>query len=176
MREFFDVWPGLKEKHGQAKLLVFSDGESVVLVQDDAVNAATLLDEDAEVTFGPDGAFWKIQAAYKAMYFRRLEAMGERIVYVGRGEAAPTSGGVKASKVRLPDNVRVAVGPRQIDQPTGRVYVGKATMGTFWWCPKDRQVFMRRHGPVGEWLGFYCHPSEWGDARHRLTERLAIPA
>jgi len=175
--EMFDSWDTLKGEEGDAVVIAYVHGEDIVLLQDDAIQAAEALDEGDGVVFCGVGCFWKFHTSYRAFYFKRLEKMGKRIKYaeatVATVKDAPQP--VRPEKLRLPEFATVvSTEGRKIDGPTGRVYIGKAAMGTFWWCPSTRMVYMRRNNSV--WIGQFCTRTQWGGMAFNVREQLPIPA
>jgi hypothetical protein len=179
--DLFDSWDELRNAEPEWVLIAFVRGYSTVLVQDDAVQAAEALGEEDGVVFCGVGCYWMFPSGHRAWYFKRLESMGKRIKYIETqatvtdikrsGKPEP----VRAGKIRLPEFATVVEpGGRKVDKPTGRVYIGYASMGTFWWCPSTMMVYMRRNDNI--WIGQFCTKSQWSGRAFNLKEQLAIPA
>lgn len=167
---FFDMWETIKRDDIDEKVIIaFVYQDHIVLVQDDAIQAAQHLDEESNVVFCGVGCYWRFQRGHGAYYFRRLEMAGKKIQYL---ETPPNRSPLKAEKVRLPEDA-VSV-HREVDRRTNRVYIGRAFMGTFWWCPTTRAVYMRRHD--NSWVGYFCQRFEWDGLHRRIEEQLLIPA
>ena len=174
--EMFDSWDDLKTCEGECVLIAYVYGDKVVLLQDDAIQAAEALEEEQGVVFCGVGCYWSFSASYRAFYFKRLEKMGKRIKYVETVTTVKDAGQpVRPEKLRLPEYATVIPSEgRRIDKPTGRVYIGHANMGTFWWCPRTRMVYMRRNDNV--WIGQFCTRTQWGWMSYNLKEQYPIPA
>ena len=174
--EMFDSWDSLKGEEGEVVVIAFTHGDDIVLLQDDAIQAAEALDEGEGVVFCGVGCFWKFPASYRAFYFKRLEKMGKRIKYVETvATVKDVAQPVRPEKVRLPEFATVVstVG-REVDKATGRVFIGRANMGSFWWCPRTRMIYMRRNDSV--WIGQFCTRTQWNPATFNVRETLPIPA
>lgn len=173
MESAFLQWDELKERYGDDTFLVFlmseGDAEYCVLINDDAVRAATRVHEQGELVVDRQGITWRFNSAYRSFYMRQLEPFGDPIVFC---QSADTP--LRPTKVRLPSDL-LASDPqgRQVDKVTGRILIGRSALGSYWWCPRACIVFMRDLSH--NWLGHFCKAEDWSHARGSMLQHDPIP-
>lgn len=160
MKTLFLAWPILKEENGDA-ILVFTFGDTCYLANDDALEASQRLALGDEIIHTKEGIYWSFNAAYKGMLLREIEAAGLTVVYVTDRMMA----GIR----EVPEEIRATT----IDEGSGRVYLGKSSLGSYWYDRTRKTVYMR--WPNGQWLGEYCLASDWPLAEKFVQGYVKIP-
>jgi hypothetical protein len=138
------------------------------LLNDDAMVACDVVEEPPCYTHA--GTYLRFSVGHKGLYARDLEEAGYEI----QSYHLPTE--PIALPHRRPEKIRKAISGcvDDIDERTGRVYLGCSPAGLFYWDAKERMVYMRR--PGGDWIGHFCQDKDWSEYRVLCSEYMPIPS